>query len=241
MRRVFLLAGTALPCLTTSQTTSSDPWNPEVEDDAPKLAPGCYPTSNPSAPCNQIAIIESTCMQRGISFPDHQLCMCSGSYFSDWRGCQACLRVQGVRGEGEVQYWQNIMDGASSSLCDSGAEPTTWLNEMFAWEAVSGAPRTGERAEYERTTFIGGTTVAVSEYYTAPEEQGPGITPTISPQRETETTSTSESATERETESGRSDDDDDEDGDDGAAGKVHAGGAAAIAMIMAGVAAFAAM
>ena len=171
MRRDVLLAGTALSQLTAAQTTTRDPYpEPTVEDHAIKLAPGCFPDDEPSAPCVQIRIIEPICMQRGISYRDHQRCMCEGSYFRDWNGCQACLRVQGVYGEGSVRRWESIMDSASSSLCDSDAEPTMFLNEMFAWEAISAGSYTEESAAYDATTFVGGTTVAVSEYYTVPTD-----------------------------------------------------------------------
>lgn len=148
------------------------------------------------------------------------------------------------------------MDSASSSLCDSDAEPTMFLNEMFAWEAISAGSYTEESAAYDATTFVGGTTVAVSEYYTVPTDQGPGITPTVTPETEAETssearTSTSgdetetetetEAETETETESGSGNDDDDNEDDDGAAGRVYAHGAAAIAMLMAGGAVFVAL
>ncbi|KAL2202750.1 hypothetical protein CC79DRAFT_1325575 [Sarocladium strictum] len=240
MRKDILLGAAGLAQLARSQSSSNNGDGDERIDE-------CFP-DDPTAPCVAIANIESICMQRGISTEDHQRCMCDGSYFQDWAGCQQCLRVNGALGEVEVDYWSGVMSDASTALCDSDSEPTTWLRDYFSEAAATGAPLTVDGSAISKATLVSETDVSL--YFTATESQGPGITPTVAPQSETETTSTTEgttgtgtetetqTGTETETETGDGQDNGDE---DDAAGSLYVHGASGVAAIMAVAALFVVM
>ncbi|POR39035.1 Uncharacterized protein TPAR_00768 [Tolypocladium paradoxum] len=69
----------------------------------------CYPAieGGITAPCVEIVNIESACEPNGtesINYAAHAQCMCNGSFFVDWRACQSCLLVHGLRSERDNAY-----------------------------------------------------------------------------------------------------------------------------------------
>ena len=61
----------------------------------------------PVPPCVEIAVIESACTPNGntsLALEAHAQCMCKGSYFSDWIGCQNCLLAHGARSPRDIAY-----------------------------------------------------------------------------------------------------------------------------------------
>jgi hypothetical protein len=235
MRRDIFLGAVAIARLTAAQNDEDD--DDQVSGD--ERIEECFP-DDPTAPCVSIENIEAICMQRGISLEDHQRCMCEGSFFEDWLGCRQCLRVNGALGEVEVEYWSSVMSGASTAMCDGESAPTTYWQDYFGSAIVTAEPPTEYSQGLGKTTLV--TETDVSLYYTAPDSQGPGITPTVTPQTESETgtgtettttTSSDESSTtETETQTGDGQGNDDED----AAGRFYAHGAASVAAVVAGAA-----
>lgn len=137
----------------------------------------CYPDikSGAAAPCVEIANIESACQPNGtqpIDYEAHAQCMCNGSYFVDWRACQSCLLVHGLRSERDTAYWDRVLSVASSALCTG--TPTAEFRSIFASAqgntkdapfATSGDTKSSDR-------FPGQTDVSL--YYTASGTHGPG-------------------------------------------------------------------
>ncbi|KAK8088111.1 collagen-like protein mcl1 protein [Apiospora hydei] len=126
----------------------------------------------PGAPCISIDSIAKACQPSGTSplaLEAHAQCMCGGSYFSDYLGCQRCLVLHGARSERDDAYWASVLAVASSALCTG--TPTASFPKIFesAGASVVG-PTTGGTASSDAKS---GET-AVSLYYTAKGSQGPG-------------------------------------------------------------------
>lgn len=70
----------------------------------------CYPETKDGelvAPCVSVNEIEQACQPNGsepIHLMAHAQCMCLGSFFMDWRGCQNCLFVHGFRSARDSVY-----------------------------------------------------------------------------------------------------------------------------------------
>jgi hypothetical protein len=163
----------------------------DESDEAQKV---CYPEFEGDGtipPCIQIEAIERACQPNGtdtIDYQAHAQCMCNGSYFSDWLGCQSCLEVHGFRSERDIAYWERVMSAASEGLCTG--TPTAAFQSLFASAqtntaipfATTGNTRSSDQFPSE---------TAVSLYFTATGSQGPGRitgTPTAATADETETT-----------------------------------------------------
>lgn len=141
----------------------------------------CYPSiSEPSPlvvpPCIGIAAIEGLCQPNSTDaegLAAHSQCMCSGSFFADWNGCQNCLLVHGLRSERENAYWAGVISLASSALC-SGT-PTDIFQSIFASAEANSreVPQvtTGNTVLTDR--YPGQTDISL--YYTATASQGPGL------------------------------------------------------------------
>ncbi|KAK7908494.1 hypothetical protein PG985_015797 [Apiospora marii] len=127
-------------------------------------------------PCISIDSIAKACQPDGTSpqaLEAHAQCMCGGSYFSDYLGCQQCLAFHGARSERDNAHWASVLAVASSALCTGagGGTPTASFPKLFesAGAAVFG-PTTGATVSSDARS---GAT-AVSLYFTAKGSQGPG-------------------------------------------------------------------
>jgi hypothetical protein len=138
----------------------------------------CYPDTTDSdvaAPCFEITVIEATCQPNGTDAEDydaHAQCMCDGSYFSDWVGCQKCLVVHGFRNDQDFEYWQSVLSVASEGLCTgtpTAAFPSYFQSAEYDTDAVP--PVTTGNTEYV-DVYPGMTEVSL--YYTPTVSQGPG-------------------------------------------------------------------
>ncbi|KAF3761055.1 hypothetical protein M406DRAFT_324621, partial [Cryphonectria parasitica EP155] len=75
--------------------------------------------------------------------------MCTGSYFTEWTGCQNCLYFHGQRTQNEEAFYEAVASAASQSLCaflssTAAATPTTDFAGYFsAVEATLTHPTTG--------------------------------------------------------------------------------------------------
>ncbi|UNI20586.1 hypothetical protein JDV02_006658 [Purpureocillium takamizusanense] len=145
-----------------------------IDDSKTKV---CYPvvTSGTIPPCIEIATIESACQPNGTDAADYQAhaqCMCKGSFFADWKGCQNCLRVHGLRSERDNNYWNGVISVASNALC-SGT-PTAVFSDLFASAGsnTEAAPLATSGDTKSSDQFPGKTEVGL--YYTATAPQGPG-------------------------------------------------------------------
>ncbi|CAD0085101.1 unnamed protein product [Aureobasidium mustum] len=135
----------------------------------------CYPdTTSPVPPCQAIINIESACQPNGTTpsaYEAHQQCMCNGGYFPNWSGCLNCEYVHGTRSEAVREAFENIISSASSSFCGAST-PTAVFAQYFS--AVSDAsPQTATGAATTVSDQYPSQT-AVSLYYTATGNQGPG-------------------------------------------------------------------
>ncbi|OAQ62073.1 collagen-like protein Mcl1 [Pochonia chlamydosporia 170] len=105
------------------------------ENDVYEVAQVCYPEVDDFGsvpPCISIAKIEAACQPNGtdgIDYNAHAQCMCQGSYFTDWTGCQNCLFVHGYRSARDHVYWEGVLSVASSSLCQG--TPTALFQAIF--------------------------------------------------------------------------------------------------------------
>lgn len=139
----------------------------------------CYPKSPEdgiTAPCVEIANIASACQPNGtapLDYEAHAQCMCNGSYFSDWVGCQQCLIVHGLRSERDVAHYKNVLSAASHGLCTG--TPTAAFPTYFesAGKDPEAAPyvTTGNTASSDE--YPGKT--AISLYYSPTVSQGAGV------------------------------------------------------------------
>ncbi|PNY26242.1 Uncharacterized protein TCAP_03825 [Tolypocladium capitatum] len=137
----------------------------------------CYPAikSGVAAPCVEIINIESACHSNGTDSADyeaHAQCMCNGSFFSDWRGCQRCLLVHGLRSERDNVYWDRVLSVASNALCTGMPTAEFWSVFASAASNTVDAPfvTIGDTKSFDG--FPGQTDVSI--YYTASGTQGPG-------------------------------------------------------------------
>lgn len=136
----------------------------------------CQPTGTPSngvtPPCQEIANIESACQPNGtqpIDYEAHAQCMCNGSYFRDWVGCQQCLEVHGLRSERDTYHYVSVLSVASSALCTG--TPTAAFSDYFA-SAGSVVPPASTGNTVSSDQYPGKTDVSL--YYTPSGTQGPG-------------------------------------------------------------------
>lgn len=138
----------------------------------------CHPAVKESSdiipPCISVESIEAMCAPKKpepIYYAASQQCMCKGSYFSDWPGCQSCLFEHGLRSERDMLQYNSILSAASSAFCDPNTTPTAAFAKY--WTSASytvPVPTTGATGKSDRAP---GET-AVSLYYTASGSQGPG-------------------------------------------------------------------
>jgi hypothetical protein len=131
-------------------------------------------TTSPVPPCQAIMNIESACQPNGTSslaYSAHQQCMCNGGYFSNWRGCLNCQYVHGTRSEAVAEANYAILSSASSQFC-STATPTAVFASYFAALSDS-SPQTATGAATSVSDQYPSQS-AVSLYYTATGNQGPG-------------------------------------------------------------------
>ncbi|KND89586.1 hypothetical protein TOPH_05664 [Tolypocladium ophioglossoides CBS 100239] len=137
----------------------------------------CYPAikSGDAAPCVEISNIELACRPNGtesIDYEAHAECMCNGSYFPNWRACQSCLLIHGLRSERDNVYWDRVLSVASNALCTGMATAEFWSIFASAQSNTKDAPfaTSGDTKSSDR--FPGQTDVGL--YYTASGTQGPG-------------------------------------------------------------------
>lgn len=136
----------------------------------------CQPTGTSSSgvtpPCQEIANIESACQPNGtepIDYEAHAQCMCNGSYFNDWVGCQKCLEVHGLRSERDTYHYVSVLSQASKGLCTG--TPTAAFSDYFA-SAGSVVPPATSGNTVSSDEYPGKTDVSL--YYTPSGTQGPG-------------------------------------------------------------------
>lgn len=159
------VAASDSPLLIARQTDNTDQYIREV----------CFPnTTSPVPPCQEIINIESACQPNGtaaLDYSAHQQCMCNGAYFSNWRGCLNCQYVHGTRSEAVAEANYAILSSASSQFC-STATPTAKFASYFS--AVSdSSPQTATGAATTVSDQYPSQS-AVSLYYTATGNEGPG-------------------------------------------------------------------
>ncbi|CAD0082720.1 unnamed protein product [Aureobasidium vineae] len=166
----------ALAALATAVAASDHPLLARQTDNAADyIQEVCFPnTTSPVPPCQAIINIESACQPNGttpLAYQAHQQCMCNGGYFPNWRGCLNCQYVHGTRSEAVAKANENIISSASSQFCGT-ATPTAVFASYFA--AVSDAsPQTASGAATTVSDQYPSQS-AVSLYYTATGNQGPG-------------------------------------------------------------------
>jgi hypothetical protein len=166
----------ALAALATAAAASESPLLARQTDNTEQyLQEVCSPnTTSPVPPCQAIINIESACQPNGTSplaYSAHQQCMCNGGYFSNWRGCLNCAYVHGTRSEAVAEAFSAILSSASSQFC-STATPTAVFASYFSALSDS-SPQTATRAATSVSDQYPSQS-AVSLYYTATGNQGPG-------------------------------------------------------------------
>ncbi|THX06463.1 hypothetical protein D6D13_06499 [Aureobasidium pullulans] len=152
------------PILNSRQTDNTEEYIQEV----------CFPnTTSPVPPCQAILNIESACLPNGTStlaYEAHQQCMCNGGYFPNWRGCLNCQYVHGTRSEAIAEAFDNILSSASQQFCTG--TPTAVFADYFSALSDS-SPQTATGAATTTSDQFPSQS-AVSLYYTASGNQGPG-------------------------------------------------------------------
>ena len=152
------------PILDSRQTDNTEEYIREV----------CFPnTTSPVPPCQAILNIESACLPNGTStlaYEAHQQCMCNGGYFPNWRGCLNCQYVHGTRSEAVAEAFDNILSSASQQFCTG--TPTAVFADYFSALSDS-SPQTATGAATTTSDQFPSQS-AVSLYYTASGNQGPG-------------------------------------------------------------------
>jgi hypothetical protein len=166
----------ALAALATAAAASESPLLARQTDNTEQyLQEVCSPnTTSPVPPCQAIINIESACQPNGTSplaYSAHQQCMCNGGYFSNWRGCLNCAYVHGTRSEAVAEAFSAILSSASSQFC-STATPTAVFASYFSALSDS-SPQTATGAATSVSDQYPSQS-AVSLYYTATGNQGPG-------------------------------------------------------------------
>jgi hypothetical protein len=172
--RVFLLAAAAANIASVAPQEISNAhellqrdYSDTVCDPATKSANDTVP------PCVEITSIEEACQPNGTSalaLVAHQQCMCGGSYFSDWIGCQDCLFFHGLRSQRDVAFYESVMTAASSSLCGAATPPAAWQAVFSSVANTFTSPTTGATVSTDQAV----SQTAVSLYWTASGAQGPG-------------------------------------------------------------------
>ncbi|THY25079.1 hypothetical protein D6D01_05198 [Aureobasidium pullulans] len=152
------------PILDSRQTDNTEEYIQEV----------CFPnTTSPVPPCQAILNIESACLPNGTStlaYEAHQQCMCNGGYFPNWRGCLNCQYVHGTRSEAVAEAFDNILSSASQQFCTG--TPTAVFADYFS--ALSDSSPQTATGVATTTSDQFPSQSAVSLYYTASGNQGPG-------------------------------------------------------------------
>jgi hypothetical protein len=166
----------ALAALSTAVAASESPLLIRQTNNAEQyIQEVCFPnTTSPVPPCQAIINIESACQPNGTSslaYSAHQQCMCNGGYFSNWRGCLNCQYVHGTRSEAVAEAFSAILSSASSQFC-STATPTAVFASYFSALSDS-SPQTATGAATSVSDQYPSQS-AVSLYYTATGNQGPG-------------------------------------------------------------------
>ncbi|KAK0635557.1 hypothetical protein B0T17DRAFT_612403 [Bombardia bombarda] len=168
----------------------------------------CQPaTRSPSdtiPPCVEIQTIEEVCIANGTSplaLKAHQECMCTGSFFTEWPFCLACLYLHGQRSQRDVAFYSSVLAAASTALCDVPTPSATFAAVFTSAQAAIAYPTVGSTATSDRAPGQS----AVSLYYTASGSQGPGritgeaTTATATGERPTPSSSSGGSAAETTT------------------------------------------
>ena len=180
MRRTALVAAATGLILPSSLASSLAGRQDDPATNGP-VPPECYPTSEVAPggtrpPCPELWAIEAACEPSGTgqaALDRHAQCMCQGSYFDDYVGCQSCLRVHGTRSERDTNYWNSVLAVASSALC--GGSPTAVFPEVFSSVQAdpNAVPQPTSGATQTSNQYPGQTDVSL--YYTATRSQGAGI------------------------------------------------------------------
>ncbi|KXJ90851.1 hypothetical protein Micbo1qcDRAFT_163505 [Microdochium bolleyi] len=128
-------------------------------------------------PCIAIETIEGLCKPNGTSplaLEAHAQCMCKGSFFSQWKGCQACQVFHGARSERDVAHFDLALGLASTALCGAGAgaKPTAAFQSLFeSADYAAPSPSTGATTSKDAKP----SDPAVSLYFTPTGSSwGPG-------------------------------------------------------------------
>ncbi|KAL2110111.1 hypothetical protein VUR80DRAFT_1592 [Thermomyces stellatus] len=134
--------------------------------------PGIPDFGVPRLPCSHIEYIEAMCWPKGptpLHYDEHAQCMCNGSFFPEWLGCQRCLFIHGMRNERETAFYAAVLSDASERLCTG--TPTVPFRSLFAEvEATAKAVTTG--ATIETDLSPGNSDVGL--YYTQTGPRGMG-------------------------------------------------------------------
>lgn len=134
--------------------------------------PGIPAPGDPMPPCANIEYLEAMCWPKGPSalhYDEHVQCMCNGSFFPEWLGCQECLFLHGLRDERESAFYGAVLSGASERLCTG--TPTVPFRSLFAEvEATAERVTAGETAKVDQ--YPGDSDVGL--YYTSSGPQGVG-------------------------------------------------------------------
>ncbi|KAI4740389.1 hypothetical protein E4T50_09154 [Aureobasidium sp. EXF-12298] len=166
----------ALAALGTAVAASENPLLARQTDNTEQyIQEICFPnTTSPVPPCQAIINIESACQPNGtaaLDYSAHQQCMCNGGYFNNWRGCLNCQYVHGTRSEAVAEAFSAILSSASSQFC-STATPTAVFASYFSALSDS-SPQTATGVATSVSDQYPSQS-AVSLYYTATGNQGPG-------------------------------------------------------------------
>ncbi|GAO17126.1 uncharacterized protein UV8b_00331 [Ustilaginoidea virens] len=173
---LVVLAAFLLPVSSSHKVAVAGPDDSNGDLNVAKV---CYPDVYGDAvvpPCVEITRIEEACQPHGdepIDYQGHAQCMCSGSFFMDWRGCQDCLFIHGFRSARDYAYWEQVLAVASSSLCH--ATPTAAFQDIFAsvQADINQAPPVTTGDPQSSDEFPSETEVSL--YYSATAPQGPGV------------------------------------------------------------------
>lgn len=123
-------------------------------------------------PCTYIEYLETMCWPRGSSplhYDEHAQCMCNGSFFPEWVGCQECLFIHGLRSERETVFYANVLSEASESLCHG--TPSVPFRSLFA-DVEATAERVTTGATTSVDLYPGNSDVGL--YYTRTGPRGMG-------------------------------------------------------------------
>lgn len=138
----------------------------------------CYPKPSKGdpivPPCISINEMEMECHPNGtdkLDFLRHAQCVCEGSFFQDWFGCQNCLYAHGLRSERDLNYWSNVAEVVSTELCTGTptADFPVLFNSVIKDPSRVPYPTTGATDSSDYWPSL----TAVSLYYTPTVTQGP--------------------------------------------------------------------